>query len=98
MPDPVPKDAMVVRVDGREVACVPPSPAGLALVEQLVRMQLQARRSGERLTLGAVSEELRGLLELVGLADVLGVEPRGQPELREERREDEVVQARDRAV
>ena len=67
----------------------------LALVESLARVQLRARRRGERVRLTNVSEELRGLLELVGLADVLAVEARREPELREELRVDEVMQPGD---
>ena len=63
----------------------------LAIVDALARMQLGARRRGTRLKLRNVSDELRGLLELVGLADVLAVEPRRQPELREQLGVDEVM-------
>ena len=67
----------------------------LALVEALARVQLKARRRGSRIRLTNVSERLRGLLDLVGLADVLCVEARWQPELGEELRVDEVVQPGD---
>ncbi len=67
----------------------------LALVESLARMQLRARRRGERVRLRNVSDELRGLLELVGLTDVLAVEARREPELGEELRVDEVMQPGD---
>jgi anti-anti-sigma regulatory factor len=67
----------------------------LALVESLARMQLRARRRGERVRLRNVSDDLRGLLELVGLADVLAVEAQREPELREELRVDEVMQPGD---
>ncbi|RKQ91129.1 STAS domain-containing protein [Solirubrobacter pauli] len=67
----------------------------LALVEALARMQLRARRRGERVRLRNVPDELRGLLELVGLADVLAVEPEREPELREQLRVDEVMQPGD---
>lgn len=67
----------------------------LALVESLARMQLRARRRGERVRLRNVSEDLRGLLELVGLTEVLAVEPEREPELREQLRVDEVMQPRD---
>ena len=67
----------------------------LALVEALARMQLGARRRGGRVRLRNVSDELRGLLELVGLADVLAVEARREPELGEELGVDEVVQPGD---
>jgi len=70
----------------------------LALVESLARLQLRARRRGERVRLRNVSDELRGLLELVGLDEVLAVEARRQPELGEELRVDEMVQPRDQAL
>jgi hypothetical protein len=63
----------------------------LAIVDALARLQLGARRRGTRLRLRNVSDELRGLLELVGLADVLALEPRGQPELGEQLGVDEVM-------
>jgi ABC-type transporter Mla MlaB component len=67
----------------------------LALVEALARVQLRARRRGSRIRLTNVSERLRGLLDLVGLADVLCIEARRQPELGEQLRVDEVVQPGD---
>jgi ABC-type transporter Mla MlaB component len=67
----------------------------LALVEALARLQLGARRRGARLRLRNVSDELRALLELVGLDEVLAVEARRQPELGEQLGVDEVVQPRD---
>ena len=53
-------------------------------VQALARLQLEARRRGCELRLRQAPRELRCLLELVGLSDVLGVEPRWQPEEREE--------------
>jgi hypothetical protein len=76
-------DEIVGRVDARM--------PDLALVESLARLQLSARRRGGRLRLRNVTDELRGLLELVGLADVLAVEPRRQPELGEQLGVDEVM-------
>ena len=70
----------------------------LALVEALARLQLRARRRGERLRLRNVSDELRRLLELVGLDEVLAVEARREPELGEQLGVDEVVQSRDPPV
>ena len=70
----------------------------LALVESLARLQLRARRRGSRVRLRNVSDQLHGLLELVGLADVLSVEARREPELREQLRVDEVVQSGDPPV
>ncbi len=67
----------------------------LALVESLARVQLRARRRGERVRLRNVSDDLRGLLELVGLTDVLAVEPEREPEVGEQLRVDEVMQPGD---
>ena len=83
-------DEVVARVDARR--------PDLALVDALARLQLDARRRGGRLRLRNVTDELRGLLELVGLADVLAVEPRREPELGEELGVQEVMQPRDRPV
>ena len=91
------KDAvLIVNADTDEVlGYVDASRPDLALVESLARMQLRARRRGERVRLRNVSDDLRGLLELVGLTDVLAVEAEREPELREEVRVDEVVQPGD---
>jgi hypothetical protein len=61
------------------------STASLATVEALARLQLAARRKGLDLRLHVVSRELRDLIELAGLMQALGVEPRRQPEEREQR-------------
>jgi anti-anti-sigma regulatory factor len=65
-----------------DVASLGPS---LAAVDGLARLQLEARRRGEVVRLQRVSPALRELLDLTGLADVLGVEMGGQAEEREER-------------
>jgi hypothetical protein len=80
-------ERLVGRVDAR---C-----AELAIIDALARFQLVARREGRRVQLRDVSAELRGLLEFVGLADALGVEPRGKPELGEQLGVEKVVQAGD---
>lgn len=55
-------------------------------VEALARMQLAARRLGRRLNFRDVSSELEALVELLGLATLLGetdsvlAKPRGEPE------------------
>lgn len=59
-------------------------PADLGAVDQLARAGLSARRRGRRLRLRGVSPELLALLDLCGLADVLGA--RRQPEEREQPR------------
>jgi anti-anti-sigma regulatory factor len=51
----------------------------------LARLHLTARQLGFELRLRHASNALQELLELVGLDEVLGVEPGGQPEEREER-------------
>ena len=61
------------------------STVSLATVEALARLQLAARRKGLDLRLHVVSRELRDLIQLAGLTQVLGVEPRRQPEEREQR-------------
>jgi hypothetical protein len=64
--------------------------ADLATVDDLARLQLIARRLGMTLQLRDASRELRELLDLAGLGDVvrcsdtLSVEPGGQAEQREE--------------
>ena len=67
----------------------------LALVDALMRFRLEARRHGCEVRLRDVSEDLRALIELVGLDGVLALEPRRQPELGEQLRVDEVVQPGD---
>jgi anti-anti-sigma regulatory factor len=59
--------------------------ADIGTVDVLARLQLAARRSGLELRLRHVSPELHELIAFVGLAEVLGVEPRGQAEEREQR-------------
>src|SRR3954449_611853 len=70
----------------------------LALIEALARVQLSARRRGSRVRLTNVTDGLRGLVDLVGLSDVLLVEAQRKPELGEEVRVDEVVQPGDPPV
>jgi ABC-type transporter Mla MlaB component len=87
---------LIVNADTDEVlGYVDATSPDLALVESLARMQLRARRRGERVRLRNVPDDLRGLLELVGLTDVLAVEAKREPELREQLRVDEVMQPGD---
>jgi anti-anti-sigma regulatory factor len=60
--------------------------ADLATVEALARLQLGARRLGCQLSVRNAPAELRELLALVGLQEIVGlrVETRGQAEEREE--------------
>ena len=57
----------------------------LGTVESLARLQLAARRCGLELRLRRVPKELEELITFVGLAEALGLEPRGETEEREER-------------
>ena len=57
---------------------------GVGTVDALARAQLTARRLGCRITLRHTGGRLRELLELVGLRDVLPVEPVGETEEREQ--------------
>ena len=59
--------------------------ADLRTVESLARLQLAARRCGVELRLCRVPKELEELITFVGLAEALGLEPRGETEEREER-------------
>ena len=59
--------------------------ADLRSVERLARLQLTARRNGLDLRLTRVPAELEELITFAGLAEALGLEPRGQAEEREER-------------
>ncbi|MGH9154854.1 MAG: STAS domain-containing protein [Acidimicrobiales bacterium] len=84
------------RLDG--LAC-----PDLLVVDTLARLQLTAKRMGWSIRLHNTSEELRGLLDLVGLADVLAVadearlplEPGGKAEGGEQFRVEEVVEPGD---
>ena len=99
MEDPGDRPATVVMVvdDGTEwiVGRVGSQRPGLALVDALARGQLAARRRGWEMRLRDASEDLRGLLELVGFADVLALEPRREAELGEQLRVEEVMQPGD---
>jgi anti-anti-sigma regulatory factor len=59
--------------------------ADLATVDALARLCLVARRAGLRFAIVDAPADLRELIELTGLAAVLGLEPRRQTEEREER-------------
>lgn len=83
--------------DGTEiiVAHVDARAPDLGLVETLARLRLLARRCGCGVRLHDAPEELRALLELVGLLDVLPLELRRQAEGGEELGIEEVMQADD---
>ena len=57
----------------------------LAALDTLARLQLAAKRTGLRARAVAAPPDVVELAELAGLARVLGFEPRGQPEEREQR-------------
>jgi len=67
----------------------------LGCVNALARLQLAARRCGWRLVVRDPHPNLGGLLQLCGLAGAVALEPRGQAELLEQLRVDEVVQPGD---
>ena len=56
----------------------------LATVNLLARMQLAAKRRGARLRVRQASKGLLELIDFTGLSDVLGVEPKRQPEERKD--------------
>jgi anti-anti-sigma regulatory factor len=55
-----------------------------AAIDALARLQLRARRAGVELRFRGASRELRALVAFAGLDRALRLEPRGQPEEREE--------------
>jgi hypothetical protein len=69
----------VVLVRGRaEVACWPLPPGqnpDFWMVDQLARLQLAARRLGCSLRLRGAPSQLRELIDLAGLSDILTTEP-----------------------
>jgi STAS domain len=76
--------------------------ADLATVDALARLQLHARRIGWEVRLRRLTPELRSILDLVGLADVVGatpsaLEPGGQAEGGERLGIEEVVPLGDAA-
>ena len=58
--------------------------ADCVTVDALARIHLAARRAGVDLDVRHASPELKELLVFTGLSGVLGVEPRREPEEREE--------------
>ncbi len=56
----------------------------VAAIEYLARLKLGLRRGGRELCLATPSPELAELIDLAGLAGVLGLEVKGQPEERKE--------------
>jgi len=69
---------MVELVDGTHCVAVWPLTGvrrDLAVVDALARLQLAAQRLGWSVRVRNADDELRALLEFVGLADVLPLEP-----------------------
>jgi anti-anti-sigma regulatory factor len=58
--------------------------ADAVTIDALARLQLAVRRQGLEIRLRNALPELRELITLIGLDDVLRVEPGGQPEEREQ--------------
>ena len=67
----------------------------IALVGMLARLHLVALRRGWRLRVRGASAALCELVDLAGLAVVLDLEPRGEPELGEQVGVEEVLQPDD---
>jgi ABC-type transporter Mla MlaB component len=99
MPEPgdIPATVVTVAADGAEevVGRLDGCRVDLALVDALVRFELVARRAGARLRVRGAPAELRDLLELVGLDDVLELEPLGEAEPGEQLGVEEVMEPGD---
>lgn len=70
--------ALVELVDGTECIAVWPLSGvrrDLAVVDALARLQIGARRLGWSIRVRNADDDLRALLEFVGLAEVLPLEP-----------------------
>lgn len=81
--------------ESRTLVVVAPPDADLAVVDVLARLQLALRREGWTLVLRDAEPDLRGLIDLAGLADVLLLEPRREPERGIQLRVEEVVEPDD---
>jgi hypothetical protein len=74
---------VLLRADGTEITSWPVrgcGPLPLAVVDELARWELMARRAGGAIRLREVSPALAELLELVGLGREVGWEPEGGEE------------------
>jgi hypothetical protein len=70
----------------RKIVCdVGALAANARTLDALARLQLSAKRSGLDIRLSHASSDLRALLALAGLGEVLGLEAGGQAEEREHR-------------
>ncbi len=92
-----PATVVIVIDDGSEVVGgrVDARRPDLALIDGLARLQLIIRRRGWKIRLEQVPEDLRALVELVGLAEVLALEAGREAELGEQVGVEEVVQSHD---
>jgi hypothetical protein len=92
-----PATVVVVSADGSErlLGQVPARAPDVGMVDCLLRRQLEARRAGCRLEVRDAGAALTGLLDLLGVSDVLAVQPRRQAELGEQLGVQEVVEPRD---
>lgn len=92
--------AILIAVAGdgtqRTVGHVPARRADLAVVDLLARAALLVGRNGGRLAVRGASAQLRGLLNLAGLAELIVEEERRQAEVGEALGVDEVMQSGDR--
>ena len=66
--------------------CGPLKTPTAAMIDQIARLQLAARRCGCEIELANANPYLLELIGFVGLSEVLRVEPRGQAEERKEPR------------
>ena len=88
---------VVIAPGGREVSSWPLEGVGrpgLAVIDELARLQLVAKRAGYGARLRDACTDLAALVDLAGLAGEL-LEVVGQPERGEERRVEEVVEPDD---
>ena len=94
-----PDTIVVLTRDGAQLASWPlpcTGRPGLAVVDELLRLQLAARRSACSIEVHCAGGELPGLLALVGLEDVVrGVQMVGQAECGEQVGVEEAVQGGD---
>jgi hypothetical protein len=93
----IPATVTTVTADGTrvQIGAGSAAPARLRHVGVLATLALAARRQGGRLQVADAADDLLDLIALSGLGEVLGVQPRRQAELLEDRRADEVVQSGD---
>jgi len=79
--------AAVLRTSGAEVVVcdVAGLEADAVAIDALARIQLAVRRMGRRLMVRDAADDLLDLLAFAGVAGVLGIEPWGQTEQREQR-------------